>query len=74
MMQRLNKDMTKQEVYDALVAISRDGGFPSMTPGGRACAYRGEGNRACAVGVFLPDDVAHRCDSVNPGWGGRRDR
>lgn len=47
--------MTKREYYDLLLRSCDDGTFPSGDLDG--CYYRGVGNKRCAVGVLIPDDV-----------------
>lgn len=60
-MPTFHNQMTKQEVFDALCEVSKAGGFPSWADIG--CAYRGDNGRACAIGVFIPDDLAAALDA-----------
>lgn len=62
-MKPLSRDLTRQQLFDALVNVALAGHFPARNAGG-TCAYRTEDGRACAVGLFLPAAVARRCDDM----------
>lgn len=66
-MTRLSKDLTREELFAELCRISEAGGFPSRN--GNSCAYRGDDGRMCAVGLFIPDDLAAKGDRFGIGMG-----
>lgn len=49
------KDATPQQVFDQVKGHLEKQGKQSLNSKG-SCAYRGEGNAMCAVGVFISDE------------------
>lgn len=59
---------TKEEYYTEIARRTKVDLFPSKDPdNNNNCLYRGEGGRACALGVVLPDDVllGHNSDGIS---------